>query len=170
MDPRWKWDYSKTFAASLPSFPSTPFVAIHSSSRIMTRRVYGSSAVALNEVSRATFASFFFLPSFAGLIVAPTFAFQGSILGLIHQRNYAQAKAHPRFRPSRRKGDCLFFLLSRYWYESVRIGVDFKRIQGGMENFILFFLRNRKEGKYAKFLIIFDGEGGMLNLWREVNI
>lgn len=33
-----------------------------------------------------------------------------------------------------------------------------------MENFILFFLRNRKEGKYAKFLIIFDEEGGMLNL------
>lgn len=167
MDPRWKWDYSKTFAASLPSFPSTPFVAIHSSSRIMTRRVYGSSAVALNEVSRATFASFFFLPSFAGLIVAPTFAFQGSILGLIHQRNYAQAKAHPRFRPSRRKGDCLFFLLSRYWYESVSILNGFKE---GWKILFFFFLRNRKEGKYAKFLIIFDGEGGMLNLWREVNI
>lgn len=99
----------------------------------MTRRVHGSSAVALNEVSRATFvfrSTFLFLPSFAGLIVAPTFAFQGSILGPTHQRNYAQGKAHhPRFRfsfsPRRqreRKRERLFFfslVIDTNRYESV---------------------------------------------------
>lgn len=101
----------------------------------MTRRVHGSSAVALNEVSRATFvfrSTFLFLPSFAGLIVAPTFAFQGSILGPTHQRNYAQGKAHhPRFRFSflhgGRERDFFFSLvIDTNRYASVSILNGFK--------------------------------------------
>lgn len=97
----WKWDYSKTFASFLPS---TPFVAIHSSSRIMTRRVYGSSAVAFNEARPchlrlpSSFCPSSFFRRFnccaniclAGIDPGPT----------PRQRNYVQGKVYPRFRSS----------------------------------------------------------------------
>lgn len=46
-----KWDYSKTFARFLVPVP--PFVAIHSSFRIMTSRVYGAATVAFTKRKRA---------------------------------------------------------------------------------------------------------------------
>lgn len=115
----------------------------------MTRRVHGSSAVALNEVSRATFvfrSTFLFLPSFAGLIVAPkrlpsrdrswdlpTNAITPKVRRIIP--DFVSASSTEAERE-------IVFFLSRYWYESVRIGVEFKWIQGGMEN----FMKNVKYG------------------------
>lgn len=80
---------------------------------------------------RATFASllpFVLPPSFAGLIVAPTFALQGIDPGPTpRQRNYVQGKVYPRFRSSfrpRREREREIALL----FSSLVVGiVDFER-------------------------------------------
>lgn len=110
MDP-WKWDYSKTFARFLSRVPyprrlssspflpdrSTPFVAIHSSSRIMTRRVYGSSAAAFTEARPARASPPFVLSSFAGFNCCANICAAGASIHAGANTITVQGKVHLDF-------------------------------------------------------------------------